>query len=167
MEEGVTAFSFMWIERLGKLGGELEVSPHTWEWHSPKTGVDEWPSACFQLFPTFILLFFTSAFPLAWGAQICWPGESFCPGWLVRRDFRAVIMSFSPQGTCTRLLWLSALWPAVFMFPVPELVSQHCLLLVGCAHSTRGMTHLQRREGGVGPPVKGTYYPQRLSPERA
>lgn len=87
---------------------------------------NQWLSACFPLL-SFIMLPSHPAhplpsFPSVWDAQISW--QEALSVLLIKRDFCAVIGPFAPQGTCTRSLGLTALWPAVFMFPIPELPSQ-------------------------------------------
>lgn len=137
-------------------------------------------SACFPLL-SFIMLPShpahpqPSAFPSVWDAQISW--QEALSVRLIKRDFCAVIGPFALQGTCTRSRGLTALWPAVFMFSILELPSQavgarqgSCQPArpsVSCLCSQAPEEWLICKARAWGGAVKGTYYPQHLSPGRA
>lgn len=145
--------------------------------HTPESGAHQrqvWVSTCqqcFQQLTTFIKVFI-----------ICFFAGVRCPAYLARTVFLSwlayqerlcVLLSscFFPQGTHTRLLWLTAcdllcLFSLTLSFllrpwaPGGAAVSQHCLLFVVC-------THKQQRSDSSAKRVSGICCPQLLCLERA
>lgn len=86
-----------------------------------------WVGTCQQYFwlLTIFIRFSTSAYSLAWDMQCSWPGQLFCPGWLIKKDFCVLLSScFFPTGTHNQVTMTNCLWLAVFIVSNPELPSQ-------------------------------------------